>query len=123
MIWLDRVIAHMSVWRRFEREAESDGVIHRAGEVVNHAKRERARPAPQVAVKRVVLLLQTSVLRVEIVRRTQTPVVVHAVKQRAGDEIFATDPHRGKVVVQIPMAESPTPLFVRREGELMEREV
>src|SRR5208282_6822385 len=52
----------------------------------------------------------------------KAPVVVHAVKKRAGDVIVALRKPI-KSAAQIPVAESPTPAFIRREGELMKREI
>ena len=50
----------------------------------------------------------------------QPPVVVQPVKNGAGDEIVAGVQESA---AQIPVADAPAPPFVRREGELMERQV
>src|ERR1700733_1592187 len=123
MIWRDGVIANMCAWRGFERKCKSNREIFRAGLVVNHAKRERAGPTAQIAIDGVKLFLQMSVLRVEIMRRAKAPIVIQPIKNRAGDEIIAGIAAGGKIVVQIPVAKSPTPFFTRREGELMKREL
>ena len=62
LIRIDGVVADAVAGRGLERESEGDGVIFRAGAVVNHAEGERGGPASQVAVEAVKLLLQSSVL-------------------------------------------------------------
>src|SRR5208282_3912752 len=121
-IRVDGVAAEGRLGSGLEREAEGDGEIRRAGAVVHHPESQGAGPTPQVAVEGVKLVLQNAVLRVEIVGGAKAPVVVHAVKKRAGDVIVALRKPI-KSAAQIPVAESPTPAFIRREGELMKREI
>ena len=87
MVRLGGVVADVGFRRGLEREGEGDGEIFGAIAVVNHPEGQRAGPAPQVAIDRVILFLQTAVRSVEIVLRAQTPVVIQPVKKRAGDEI------------------------------------
>ncbi len=116
VIRFHRVAADAMTRMRLDGETERDGEISRPVAVVRHAKSQRARPAPQIAVNRVKLVLQPSVHGVEIVRGAETPVVIHAQKHRAADEIVAAVQESG---ARIHMAEAPAPPFVRREGDLM----
>ena len=116
MIRLDGVAAQPVARVRLDGEAERDGEILGPVPVVRHAKGQRARPAPQVAIDGVELVLQPSVNGVEIVRGAETPVVVHAQKHRAADEVVAVVHESG---ARIDMAEAPAPTLVWREGDLM----
>src|ERR1017187_4313646 len=116
------VVADASFRRGLEREGEGHREICRAGAIVNHPESQRAGPTPHIAIDRVILFLQTAVRGVEIVPRAETPVVIQPVKKRAGDEIVALRKSI-KSAAQIPVAESPAPAFIRREGELMKRQI
>ena len=122
MIGLGGVVADAGFRRGLEREGEGHREIRRAGAVVNHPERQRAGPAPQVAIDRVILFLQTAVRGVEIVPRAETPVVIQPVKKRAGDEIVGLR-KPVKSAAQIPVAKAPAPAFIRREGELIKRQI
>ena len=122
VVRLGGVVADVGFRRGLEREGEGDGEIFGAVAVVNHPEGQRAGPAPQVAIDRVILFLQSAVRGVEIVPRAQTPVVIHPVKHGAGDEIVGLRKSI-KAAAQIPVAESPAPAFIRREGQLMKRQI
>src|ERR1039457_5362918 len=122
MIRPGAVVADVSFRHGLERVGEGDGEIFGAVAVVNQTESQRAGPAPHVTIDRVKLFLQAAICGVEIVLRAQTPVVIQPVKERAGDEIVALR-KAIKAAAQIPVAESPTPAFIRREGELIKRQI
>src|ERR1017187_2099001 len=109
MIRPGAVVADVSFRHGLEREGEGYGEIFGAVAVVNQTESQRAGPTPHVAIDRVKLFLQTAVSGVEVVCDARAPVVIHPVKHGAGDEVVAV---AQKSVVQIPVADAPTPLFV-----------
>jgi len=119
---LNGVAANVSFGCHLERESEGHGKVRRAVAVVNDTEGQRAGPAPQVAIDRIILFLQAAVLGVEIVHRAQPPVVIQPVKKRAGDEIVALCKPI-KSAAQIPVADAPAPSFVGRQRELMKGQV
>ena len=107
----------------FEREGERHGVVVFSVVRIAFPERERRRPAPHVAIDRVVLLLENLVARLVLVVDAESPVVVQAVEDGAGDEVVSTSKCEwcaAEVIAQIPVAYSPAPTVGRLEGDVVE---
>ena len=85
-----RIIAvgvQLDARERFQREREPDREIVAPRTIVAEAARQRAGPTAEVVRERVEVLLQRAIARLEMLRRTEAPVLVQPKIKTPGDEV------------------------------------
>src|SRR6185369_11690961 len=88
---------------------------------VAHAKGQRRRPAPKIAVERVVLFFQCAVTRLETMRQARRPVLVETKVKGAQEGVVPRVRPQRRIAPQVTMATRPTPGAVRGERQRVVR--
>src|SRR5439155_14545481 len=92
-----------------------------ADAAVAHTEGQGRRPAPKIAVKRVVLLFQGAVARFEAMRQPRRPIFAYAEVKAAQERVVSRVRSQRRIAPQVTMATRPTPRAVRREHECVVR--
>src|SRR6266568_7758243 len=97
------VVAELEPRNGFEREGHRHPVIRLADAAVAHTEGQGRRPAPKIAVKRVVLLFQGAVARFEAMRQPRRPIFAYAEVKAAQEGVVSRVRSQRRIAPQVTM--------------------
>lgn len=83
------------------------------------AKGEGGSPEPKISVEGIVLFFEHSVAGFEVLGGMESPVLIEAKVEAAGDKVLSEVESKIVVLVEIAVPEGPAPEGVRREGDVV----
>src|SRR5207248_5374964 len=107
------VIAEFEARDSFQGKRHCYPVIGRADAALADAKRQGRRPAPKIAIERIVLFFQRAVARLETMLQASGPVLAEAIVETAENGVVSGIRSQRRVTAQVAMANRPTPGAVR----------
>src|SRR6266480_1929805 len=111
------VIAEFEARDSFQGKRRRYAVIGGADAALADAKRQGRRPAPEIAIERIVLFLQRAVARLEAMLQASGPVLAEAIVETAQEGVVSGIRPQRRVAAQITLANRPAPRAVRGQSE------